>query len=273
MIKRVIVGLIAISMTSFAGDYVKLKKPPKSLDKYFPPATEQPVFLYNMYQASTSFTGMLANIKQNDWKNAEKWAKSLKEAYLKVGKMVPEWDKKLRKKEINKLVEAVRNKDMNSIKKYANAVGQSCSNCHKYYMVPVKIKYHFPSVELLSFEDPVSGNEYGIEDYMKKMTNDYKLAKVFASDGKYKNALRASQNFVERFKGLTQSCSECHTNKVVEDVYFGKETENLLKKVISSAKKKDTKGLISSLNQVGGVCYKCHNVHEIPIILKDRLEK
>ena len=273
MIKKVMVGVLVVSFLSYGGDYVKLKKPPKDLDKYYPPASENPVFLYNMYTASTSFTGMFANIKEGDWKNAQKWAESLRKAYLKVGKMVPKWDKFLRKNEINKLVEAVKNKDVNKVKKYSQIVGQSCSSCHKKYMLPVKIKYHYPSYDLVSIEDPVSGNEYGIEDYMKKITNDYKLVKVYSSDGKFKKALKTADNFSKRFKALTQMCSECHTNKIVEDVYFGEETESALKALKKAIVAKNNKNINKQMGAIGGTCYKCHNVHEVPIMMKDKLSK
>ena len=273
MIKKIMVGVLAASFFSYGADYIKLKKPPKDLDKYYPPASEKPVFLYNMYTASISFTGMLANIQEGDWKNAKKWAESLKKAYLKVGKLVPAWDKFLRKDEINKLVEAVNNKNTAKVKMYAQKVGQSCSSCHKKYMLPVKVKYHYPSYDLISIEDPVSGNEYEVEDYMKKIATDYKLVNVYSSDGKYKKALKMADSFSKRFKALTQMCSECHTSKIVEDVYFGEETENALKALKKAIVAKNHKNINKQMGAIGGTCYKCHNVHEVPIMLKDKLLK
>lgn len=271
--KRILVGIMALSLTAFAGNTVKLKKPPKELDKYYPPNAKAPLFLYNMYQASTSFTGMLTNVQQKDWKNAEKWAGRLKESYFKIEKMVPSWKKYLRKNEMEKLVEAVKNKNIANIRKYANLVGQSCSNCHKKNMLPVKVKYHYPSVDLISIEDPVSGMDYSVEDYMKKLSTSYKLTKVFFDDDKTKRALKSAVDFTKRFKALTQSCSECHTNKIVENVYFGKETNEALRNLVQSVRQKNKKNFMQAMNSIGGVCYKCHNVHETPLMLKSKLEK
>ncbi len=273
MLKKITAVILSLSLTSYAGGYVKLKKPPKSLDNYFPPKSEKPIFLYNMHNASTAFTGVFVNIKQGNWDNALKWSQKLKSYYFKIGKMVPEWNKFLRKEEMEKLIDAVKNKDISKVEFYAKKIGQSCAGCHKKYMLPVKIKYHYPSYRLISLEDPVSGNEYSIEKYMKKLSTDYKLIKVFLDDGKFPLALKAADNFRKRYKGLTQMCSECHTNKAVEDIYFNKQSDALLDKLIKFIQNKQTQKTLETVNSLGGNCYKCHNVHEVPYLLKEKFEK
>jgi ssDNA-binding Zn-finger/Zn-ribbon topoisomerase 1 len=162
---------------------------------------------------------------------------------------------------------------MKNVQMYAQKVGESCSSCHKNYMLPVKAKYHFPYYDLISIEDPVSGGSYSVEDYMKKISTDYKLVNVYSSDGKYQDALKAADSFSKRYKGLTQMCSECHTNKIVEDVYFGKETNDALNALKNAIANKDHAKIGQSMGVIGGTCYKCHNVHEVPIMLKDKLTK
>jgi nitrate/TMAO reductase-like tetraheme cytochrome c subunit len=107
---------------------------------------------------------------------------------------------------------------------------------------------------------------------MKKLTNDYKLTKIYTSEKEFKKALKSAKNFTKRFMAITQSCSECHTNKIVEDVYFGEETKNAIKKLKEGITKKDTKTVFNSLASIGGTCYKCHNVHEVPAMLKEKFE-
>jgi len=272
MIKKLITAVLTVATLSYAGSTVKLKSPPEELSKYYPPNSEKPVFLYNMYGISTAFTAVFVNIKENDWENAKKWAYKLKEGYLKIGEMVPKWDKLLRKKEINQLVKAVEEKNPSKVQKFAQIVGKSCSSCHGRFKLSTQIKYHYPSFDLVSLEDPVSGMEYSIHDYMKKMTNDYKLTKIYTFEGEFKKAYKSANSFAKRFLSLTQSCSECHTNKIVEDVYFGKETQEKLNKLKSAIRSKDKALTFKTIGQIGGACYKCHNVHEIPAMLKEKLE-
>lgn len=272
MVKNIITGLLCVSTFALAGSTVKLKIPPKELDKYYPPNSEQLVFLYNMYGLSIAFTGIFVNIKEGDWDNAKKWAIELKEGYLKIGQMVPKWDKGLRKKEIEALVKAVEEKNTSKVQKYAQIIGKTCSGCHARYQLPAKIKYHYPSFDLVSLEDPVSGMEYNIHDYMKKMTNDYKLTKIYTTEGDFKKASKSAKNFAKRFMAISQSCSECHTNKIVEDVYFGKHTQENIRKLKKAVMAKDSKTVFKTLGKIGGICYKCHNVHEIPAMLKEKFE-
>ncbi len=264
---------LALTSTIFAKD-VRLKEPPEDLSKYYPPKSENYQFLFNMYKASTSFTGMLTNVQDGDWNNALKWAKALKESYLKIGKMVPKWDKVLKKREINALVKAVKNKDAEGIKANANAVGQSCSKCHSRYQISAKILYHYPSYDMITLEDPVNHSDYEVHDYMKKMTNSLKLLNIYLADGKKIKAKKEGMNFIKRFNGLTQMCSECHTNKLSEQIYFGKSIKKEVKLLSKAIKNLDKKGIQKHLGNIEMMnCMKCHNVHQVPAMLKDKFEK
>ncbi len=253
---------------------VRLGVPPKSLEKYYPPNSEKFEYLMNMYKASISFTGLSTSLMEKDWKRAEKWAKSLRDAYLKIGELVPEWDKVLRKKEANALVKAVQNKDVRKIRFFANAVGQTCSKCHSRYMASTKLLYHFPDFDTVSLEDPVSGLSYEVSDYMAKMTTSFKLLNVYLSDGLKNKAKKAGMDFVKRFKGLTQMCSECHTNKLSEEIYFGKEVQAKVKELEAAIRNLDAKKISQTFGWINmNNCSKCHNVHEVPTMIREKIKK
>ncbi len=272
MKKILAISLLSISV-AFAGDVV-LKDPPKSLAKYYPPSSNKYEFLNSMYAMSTAFTGIFTNIQENDWKNAEKWANILKDNYLKVGKLVPEFDKELKKNEIEQLVIAVKNKDMNKIKENANAVGKSCSQCHQNYQVSAKITYHYHSFNLINIEDPITRNNIEFEDYMKKMTDSMKKIRIYIEDNKPEKAKVEGNNFVKRLKGLSQSCNECHNNKSSIEIYQGKELEeklNLLSKALQNANKQE---IYNNLNWISANnCSKCHNTHQTIAEIKGKLSK
>ncbi len=258
---------------SFSKD-VRLGVPPKSLEKYYPPKSEKFEYLMNMYNASISFTGLSTSLREGDWKRAEKWARSLMNAYLKIGELVSEWDRVLRKKEAQALVKAVQSRDLRKIQFYANAVGQTCSKCHDKYMASAKLLYHFPDFDTVTLEDPVTGVDYEVSDYMAKMTTSFKLLNVYMSDGLKRKAVKEGMNFVKRFKGLVQMCSECHTNKLSEEIYFGKEVQKKLKELELAIRNLDAKKISQTFGWINmNNCSKCHNVHEVPTMIREKIKK
>ena len=275
MKKLYIICLAILTGISFAfAKDVRLGVPPKSLDKYYPPNSEKYEYLMNMYKASISFTGLSTSLREQDWKRAEKWAESLKNAYLKIGELVPEWDKVLRKKEANALVKAVKERNIRQIQFFANAVGRTCSKCHERYMASTKLLYHFPDFDTVTLEDPITGADYEVADYMAKMTTSFKLLNVYMSDGLTKKAKKAGMNFVKRLKGLTQMCSECHTNKLSEEIYFGKQFNQKVKELETAIKNLDGKKISQTFAWINmNNCSKCHNVHEVPTMIREKIKK
>jgi hypothetical protein len=253
---------------------VKLKEPPEELSKYYPPESEDYQFLVNMYQLSTAFTGVMINVQEQNWPKAKEWAKRTKEYYLKIGELVPSWKKVLREKAVNSLLKAVEEKNPSKVKRYANIVGKTCMQCHKNYQLSTKIKYHYPSYEGVSIEDPVEGVEYGVEDYMKKMTNDMKLIKVYITQQDKEKASEAGDRFIKRFEGLQQMCSDCHTNSISEEVYFNDEIKKSIENLKDAVENNRINETFSALNNIGwNNCTKCHNVHQVPAMLKEKFEK
>ena len=267
--------LVSTLVISFShAKSVKLKEPPEELSKYYPPESENYEFLVNMYQLSTAFTGIMVNVQNGKWSKAKEWAKRTKEYYVKIGELVPSWKKVLRIKAVDGLIQAVEAKSVSDVRKYANMIGRTCVQCHKNYQLSTKIKYHYPSYEGISIEDPIEGVEYGVEDYMKKMTNDMKLIKIFITQQDKEKASEASERFIKRFEGLQQMCSDCHTNKISEEVYFSDEIKENLQTLRDAVENNRINETFSALNQIGwNNCTKCHNVHQVPAMLKEKFEK
>jgi cytochrome c556 len=271
--KKIMFGVLISATISYGGD-ITLKEPPKSLSKYYPPSSNKMEFLNTMHAMSTAFTGIFTNIQENDWKNAEKWANVLKENYLNIGKLVPEFDKGLKKNEINALFEAVKSKDLEKIKFNSDAVGKSCMQCHQNYQVSTKIIYHYPSFEMINIEDPVSRSTIEFHDYMKKTTDSMKKMRVYLEDGKFDKAQKEGYDFVKRVKGLSQSCNECHNNKLSIEIYQGKDLEenlNLLTKALQNKNKNDVYKAVTWIS--GNNCSKCHNTHQTIAEIKEKFNK
>lgn len=253
---------------------LKLEKPPKDLGKYYPPASNNFEFLNSMYAMSTAFTGMFTNIQENDWKNAEKWAKVLRDNYLNIGKMVPEFDKGLRKDDVEMLLKAVQSKDGDGVKRYADSVGKSCSQCHQKYKTVTRIIYHYPSFDVINIEDPITRTPNSFKDHMKKMTDSMKKIRIYLEDGKPDKAQAEGNSFVRRFKAVSESCSECHSNKLSEQVYYSKEVEEKLQTLLKALQQKNKEEVYRNISYISANnCSKCHNTHQTISELKEAVNR
>ena len=267
-----ILCVLSIFSISFAKN-IRLKEPPEELEKYYPPNSDKYEFLMTMYKLSTAFKGIVVNISEGKWAQAKSWAEELSKNYTKIGELVPTWKKVLRENAAKNLVKAVESKDSTQIRKYMNTVGKTCMQCHKNYQLSVKIKYHYPSYDGTSIEDPISGVEYSVHDYMKKMTDDMKLLKIYLLEKEKNKAIKAGDRFVKRVKGLTQMCSDCHTNNISEKVYFNDDLDKKLQNLRDAVENEHLNEVFSNLSWINNNnCMKCHNVHQIPAMLKEKFE-
>ncbi len=270
----ILAGLLA-GYLSFASENIVLKKTPKSLDNYYPPKSKKWEFLSKMYNMSTYFYGINLNINNEDWDNALKWAKKLKEEYVSTSKMVPEWKEYFKPELAERLVKAVESKNVDNVLQASRKLGQTCAKCHADNEITVKLVYHFPSFENIKIEDPIEFMEMETGKYMKKMTNSMKALKIYLMQGDADNARQSGEEFVERARALKGMCSKCHTSKTSIEAITGKEYLNSLENLTQalSADKLDNEKIFKALGSVGMTCAKCHNVHLIPAMVQERLKK
>ena len=152
---KTLLAVLSLSGVLFSADKVVLKKPPESLKKYYPPASQKFEFLSNMYSMSTAFYGINLNINEGNWKGAKEWALKLKKTYIETSKMVPEWKDYFKPKLADNLVKAVESKSVDKVIEASKKLGQTCAKCHADNQVAVKLVYHFPSFDNIKIEDPV----------------------------------------------------------------------------------------------------------------------
>ncbi len=267
--------LVLAGGLAFGENKVILKKPPKSLHKYYPPKSKNFEFLNNMYIMSTSFFGINLNINEGNWKGALEWANRLRDTYKKTSRMVPEWKKYFKPALADDLVKAVKSKNVDKVIKASKKLGQTCASCHRDNEIAVKLVYHYPSFDNLKLEDPVEFMEVKVGKYMEKMTNSLKALRIYLTQGQKDMAQEAGTNFAERVRGLRAMCSKCHTDKASEEIYMGKNLESALTKLeeLLSAEKLDQKAIFSTLDRISMTCAKCHNVHLVPAMVQEALAK
>ncbi|NPA42346.1 MAG: hypothetical protein GXO18_08750 [Aquificae bacterium] len=273
--KKVLLLLTAVAGLSFSADKIVLKKPPASLDKYYPPASNKFEFLSNMHAMSTARTGITVNINEGNWEKALYWAKELKKIYVETSKMVPEWKDYFKPQLADNLIKAVESKNVDKVIEASRKFLQTCAKCHQDNELAVKLTYRFPSFEKIKIEDPVEFMEYETGKYMKAMTDSMKAMKIYLMQGEGDKAQEAGLNFVERARQLRTMCAKCHTNKLSEEVIVGKDYEEALAKLeeLLSAEKPNKDDIFKTLGSITVSCTKCHNVHIMPAMVREAFGK
>ncbi len=273
--KKVLLLLTAVAGLSFSADKIVLKKPPASLDKYYPPASNKFEFLSNMHAMSTARTGITVNINEGNWEKALYWAKELKKIYVETSKMVPEWKDYFKPQLADNLIKAVESKNVDKVIEASRKFLQTCAKCHQDNELAVKLTYRFPSFEKIKIEDPVEFMEYETGKYMKAMTDSMKAMKIYLMQGEGDKAQEAGLNFVERARQLRTMCAKCHTNKLSEEVIVGKDYEEALARLeeLLSAEKPNKDDIFKTLGSITVSCTKCHNVHIMPAMVREAFGK
>ena len=203
-----------------AKDYI-VKEPPASLNKLYPPESQESKWVGQMHKLSTNFGGVFVNMKEDDWENAEKRAAAFLEAYEESAKMVPEWKDYFDLDAAKNFTETVKSHDPAKIGKASGAVGKTCGKCHAEQYVAVWTRYHWPSVEEIKVTDPISEEEKKYEDYMGLLAGSFKGVTVNFGEKQYDRSLKALGIFKKRYMELKSTCSKCHTTDAVKQFYVG----------------------------------------------------
>ncbi|WPM31237.1 hypothetical protein IAE16_05275 [Hydrogenobacter sp. T-2] len=271
--KRLYLAFALLVGISFS-QQITMKRPPKSLEKYYPPQSQRMEYLSNMHAMSVAFHGINLNINEGRWDKALEWANQLKKAYEESARMVPEWKDYYKPALADNLVKAVQSKNVDAVIKASRELGQTCSKCHQDNQAVVKLYYHFPRYDNITLEDPVELQNLKTKDYMKKLTDSMKSLRVFLVQGDMAKAREHGDNFVERAKQLNTMCTKCHTSKASIESLAGREyltaLDNLQKALKAPQINRDN--VFRHLSEVGQFCYRCHNVHLIPVLVQDALK-
>ncbi|MFN3264737.1 MAG: hypothetical protein ACK42C_07545, partial [Aquificaceae bacterium] len=268
---------IALMVTLLAGisfsQQITMKRPPKSLDRYYPPQSQKMEYLSNMHTMSTAFHGITLNINEGKWERALEWANQLKRTYEESARMVPEWKDYFKPALADSLIRAVQSKNVDAVIRASRELGQTCNKCHQENQAVVKLYYHFPRYDNITLEDPVELQNLKTRDYMKKLSDSMKSLRIFLVQGEVAKAREHGDNFVERAKQLNTMCTKCHTSKASVESLAGREylaaLDNLQKALNAPQVNRDV--VFRHLSEVGQYCYRCHNVHLIPVLVQDAL--
>jgi cytochrome c556 len=251
---------------------VILKRPPKSLDKFYPPQSKNFEFTSKMGRMSSAFQSVFFYLQKGDKQKALSWAKTLRDTYLSIAKDVPEWENYIKKDIPDEFVKAVEERDMRKVSEVGRNLGRTCGSCHNDNELSVKVFYYTPDWSNVEINDPIKRASVPAHKFMKDMTDSLKLAIVMVSDKDFSSAEKFAKDFVERAKALKEVCKDCHTSETSIESLAGKEYFASLDKLLASLKGGKGDEFFSNLGKINSYCTRCHNVHQTPALIRSEME-
>jgi len=234
-----------------------IKTPPKELAQWYKPENKRQVWLHNMFKLRREMQAVNFYAEQKDDEHLNKWALALNKHYLKIGKMVPSWNKKLDKAALSNLQTNVDNQDYNAILASVDTLQKNCDSCHKDYQAITALTYRAPDFSTIEIEPSVTFNSH-MQILIKKI-NQIKIA---SEDGMTDLAISSVVDLKQEMGKLGQTCINCHAKD--KQTY---PSESMKKTLISLENSLETGTLKEQGMELGTLavqaCARCHGTHRL----------
>jgi len=235
---------------------------PSSLDNFYPPKGNGPVYLFAMHEMAKPLSGLACDISENDFDNARTNFESFKKGYSALSNMIPEWKHLFPVAPIERLGAAMDSGDPGKIMAAYEAAGGICDGCHKQYMPATYQKYHWGDFGAMSVIDPVTNKNVTFKKLMLLLETSFTGTGVDMEQGQIENARTQYQGFLSRFRAMAGMCDGCHDTapKYYTDGRVLDMIDNL---GVRLNEETVDPAAVGALFQSIGMesCYKCHLVH------------
>jgi cytochrome c556 len=235
---------------------------PASLDSFYPPQSGQPVYLMSMLKLETYFSGIAADIMDNDIQGARNSFDEFRAQYMKILEMVPEWKGYYPVGPVDKLGAQLKEGDPGQVMEAFGQVGGICHECHISTMVQAQQKYHWGDFGTVKVTDPLSRESVDYALFKKFLSTNFAGISVNLGQGQPEQARKQLAGFRARFQALKGTCENCHDqeNKYYVDENVEKTLDSLEKALSSTKVDPQAAGaLVQSIGRQS--CSKCHLVH------------
>ncbi|MBL7127569.1 MAG: hypothetical protein ISS16_01130 [Ignavibacteria bacterium] len=265
--------IILGSTNSIAQELEKLKQenetlraivapPPSSLDKLFPPVSDQPIFLYNMLEMGMYFSGIMVDLFEGDIEGVTDNFNKFKTKFTEISKLVPEWEHYFNIEAVESLGAALGTGDQGKIMTEFENVGGVCQNCHYINTPKVQQKYHWKSFKDISVKDPLTEETIDFIRFMQFLDVNFTGISLDIQQGQIENARKQFEGFNARFQSLKTVCIKCHDSK--RTYYVDEKVQSAIDELGETIKKSTIdKDAVNKLSYRIGMesCFKCHLVH------------
>lgn len=235
---------------------------PISLDDYFPPKAEQPIYLMRMLGMARPLAGIMADLSENDFANVMANFEQFKTQYVGVSKLVPEWEEDFPLAPVNELGDALKSGDQGKVMAAFGSVGKVCADCHLAHQSKAYYKYHYGDFHGIKVTDPLTQQQVDFQQFMLFLDVCFNGIALNVEQGQIENAKRQLRGFRARFETLEESCQNCHDTE--RHYYVDPSVKAMIEKLEQTldASPVDPKQ-IGMISQGIGIesCFKCHLVH------------
>jgi len=235
---------------------------PGTLDAFYPPAASQPVYLFRMLGLNTTFSGIVADLMEDDLDGAKGTFEEFRKQYREAAGLIPEWKDRYPEGPVAELGAALAAGDRGAAMKAVAAVGGSCHRCHVATMVPAQQKYHWGDFGAITVKDPLSGTATAYVRFKQSLAANLAGITVDLRQGQAGNARKQFEGFKARFQALGDSCLACHERKAVS--FVGRDVQDAVDEMGSAFGKKtvDADAVTALSRKIGREsCSRCHLVH------------
>ncbi|NOZ10014.1 MAG: cytochrome c [Gammaproteobacteria bacterium] len=234
-----------------------MKTPPASLAQWYKPENKRQVWLHNMFKLRREMQAVRFYSDNSDAEHLEKWVTLLSKHYLKVGEMVPEWNKKLDLETISTLQKSAQNNHYQKVSRGLDDLDKSCKSCHTDYRAITATMYRAPDFSSVEISPSIS-----LKKHMKDLSKQVNQIKIASEDGMKDLALSSLLDLKKGINTLGETCSSCH--KKDTRIYPG----GTIKKAIISLEKSLRTGTLKDQGKNLGTlavlaCARCHGTHRL----------
>ena len=255
LVAAVVGSIILVQQVSVQGqegaghqEYI-VRKPPASLDKYYPPEAEGPLYLFAMYTMDAPLVGLMTHLHAGDMAKAQEYFKAFAVEYKKLAAMVPEWSHHYWPEEpVEAISAALESGDPGKVGAAMPGLIQACVRCHSDNISAVWARYQKDMHE--------------IGEFMFELLGPFAAVNTYVAEGEFDKARGAMGAFQERMGELAESCGSCHETE--RTYYVGSDVQELLKSAAEALKEEtpNAEQIMGTMQRIGmESCYKCHKVH------------
>lgn len=237
--------------------------PPSSLDALYPPGTEQPEYLFRMFGMATPYSGIVADLLEEDFQNVKANLESFRAQYIEVSKLVPEWEKDFPLAPVDEFEKALESGDQATVMGAFEKLGKVCHACHVMNMAKVQQRYRWGDFNAIKVKDPLTEEEVNFARLKQYLEANLTGAYIDVMQGQEENAQKHFQGFKARFQALQDTCQDCHGTDE-RKYYVDANVQTLIDEMEKalSASPIDPKAVEELLRGIGmESCDKCHLVH------------
>lgn len=263
----IIVLVIAGLIYKHEDKAVIVKTPPKELAQWYKPQNKRQVWLHNMFKLRREVQAVQFYAETKDTEHLTKWALRLNEHYLKIGEMVPNWNKKLDMSALSKLKNNVEAEDYAQVLETTEILQKSCDSCHNDYQAITALTYRAPDFSTIEIAPALPFNAH-----MQELSKQVNQIKIASEDGFSDLALSSLKSLEQEMGNLGQVCTDCH--KKDKKPYPDEQMSNTLTSLEESLKTGTLKEQGMNLGTLAvQACARCHGTHRLIFGTKTLLSK